>query len=79
MVQALCSWRQDDARFCVQYAAGALMAYDVGGVTCTPRHVRRSLEGMPRGAHHGHSEGTPRGAHHSTSMLERMIVSASAR
>ena len=63
MVQALCSWRQDDARFCVQYAAGALMAYDVGGVTCTPRHVRRSLEG----------------AHHSTSMLERMIVSASAR
>ena len=65
-VQALCSWRQDDARFRVQYAAGALMAYDVGGVTCTPHLVRRSLEG-------------PLPARAATSRWERMVLSASAR
>ena len=65
-VQALCSWRQDDARFRVQYAAGALMAYDVGGVTCTPHLVRRSLEG-------------PMPARAATSRWERMVLSASAR
>ena len=37
-VQALCSRRP---RFCVQYAPGALLAYEVEGVTCTPLHVER--------------------------------------
>ena len=38
-LQALCSWRSP--HFCVQYAPGALHAYEVEGVTCTRQHVER--------------------------------------
>ena len=38
-LQALCSWRPP--RFCVQYAAGALQAYEVEGVACTTQDVER--------------------------------------
>ena len=38
-LQALCSWRPP--RFCVQYAPGALQAYEVEGVTCTTQDVER--------------------------------------
>lgn len=38
-LQALCSWQPP--RFCVQYAAGALQAYEVEGVTCTTQDVER--------------------------------------